>query len=345
VTNHPFSSGLIPAILLSAFAAAYAPCHTIRAQAVPSTTKILRLDSSGFPEIRLQIRLFDPKGYDVQGVSPAGLSVTEDGRRVEFQMEERETGAEIAFVLDAGMGLYAGGATGESRLEEMKQAVLEIVEDPVLMDGMSAFHILVQEPDGCQVLADPATPATRIRSILEQYRPQAPDRLAAPLEGVGGLLDRFEKADADDAVRSKAVVLLSGSLQTGRGPSLLDTAAKAGRLGIPIHSVLVREGFEFGESMQALSRRSGGSLGPESPAGGDAQTVLPFLPIAVRRQRLSGGFRGCGFRRNRKTGLGTVLVKDRTADGEDHLTGRESNGKPAARFHARGAGFPDECAR
>jgi hypothetical protein len=284
VKNHLFIPRRFLEILFLIVPTVFAPSQTIRAQGVPTSPQILKLDSSIFPEIRLQVRLSDQKGYGVSGVSAGSLSIMEDNRPVEFRMEEREAGAEIAFVLDAGMGLYANGATGASRLEEMKQTVLELVEDPLLMNGRDAFHVLVQEPDGCQILVNPETPVTQIRSILAQYRPQNPDRLAIPLESIGIVLDQFEKRNASGDGKSQAIVLLSGSLQTGRGPSLSETAARAKGMGVPVHTILVREGFELGESMQALSRQSGGAFYFFDATGAASLSDLRIRLIAIRRQ-------------------------------------------------------------
>ena len=222
--------------------------------------EILALNSAAFPEIHVRVQALDAKGGGVTGLSAESLAVTENSTPVEVSVTQEETGGEVAFVIDAGMGLYVTSAGGQSRLEEMKQAILNVVEDPTVMTGKDGFYVLVQEPDGYQVLVDPHTPVGEIRAALTAYKPKDPDRLASPLEGVEYLLGNFEKERQNGEVRAQSIVVLSGILQAGQGYSIDTTADHAKTLGVGISTVLVRAGYENYDTLERLAERSGGGF-------------------------------------------------------------------------------------
>ncbi len=183
-----------------------------RSQAVPATLQIIKIDSSAFPEVKVQILVLGPGGLEAAAPTKESLSLSENNRSVEYEIERQEMGAEIGFVLDAGIGLYSGSATGATRLQEMKEAVSDLTQDPLLLTGKDIFYVVAQEPNGSQVLVNPETPATQIPNILSQYRPPTTFSYSYPLGGVSALLDFYAKENSAGLGRAQAIVVFSGDL-------------------------------------------------------------------------------------------------------------------------------------
>jgi hypothetical protein len=263
---------------------ALAPSRQADAQGVAVAPRIIGVDSGAFPEIRLRALFLDQRGGAVAGVSPESIAVSENSHPVDFQVREEEGGMEIAFILDGGMGLYANGATGETRLEEMKAAVREVVTGSPWLAGKDRIDVIIQEPDGMLTLANGETPVSSIPARMAGYLPDAPDRLARPLDAVAAALDRFAAEQAGAAGRPQAIVLLSGILQTGPSVTASSVAAKARALGIPIHTILVRDGFELGENLQSLSASTGGLFKYYGPGGSASIAELKAVLNSMRRQ-------------------------------------------------------------
>jgi hypothetical protein len=127
--------------LLSAVGLAH-PSEKVRSQGTAATLQIVKLDTSAFPEIRVQVLILDPNGATAATPSNQNLTMSENSRSVEFSVEQKELGAEIGFLMDAGMGLYGGGASGATRLQEMKDAIQNPTQDPLLLTGKDVFYVV-----------------------------------------------------------------------------------------------------------------------------------------------------------------------------------------------------------
>jgi len=246
--------------------------------------QIISLDASAFPEIRARILLLDPNGSTAAAPTRQSLTLSENNVSVDFSVEQEESGAEIGFVLDAGMGLYNSGASGRTRLVEMKEAVLELTQDPLLLTGKDVFYVVAQEPRGHAVLVNPDTPATQISTVLGQYNPQITYQYAYPLEGVSALLDWFAQEKSAGNGRARAIVVLSGSMPLDRKYPLSSVAGKAGQMGIPVHTVMVRHSMAEEQSLRDLAEQTGGLFTYCGPECASNLAGLKTRLLGLRRQ-------------------------------------------------------------
>jgi hypothetical protein len=234
------------------------PVDVARSQAVVSTLRIVKIDSSAFPEVRIQILVLGPGGMQATAPTSESLSVSENNVPVEYALEQKEMGVEIGFVLDASTGLTKRGATGATRLQEMKDAVVELTQDPLLLTGKDVFYVVAQEPNGPAVLVNPETPATQIPTILAQYNPQIPFKNAYPLESVSSLLDAFAGENSSGVGRAQAIIVLSGGMSVDNKFPLDSIVTKANTSGVPVHTIQVRYPMAEQETLEQLAAEPDG---------------------------------------------------------------------------------------
>jgi hypothetical protein len=260
------------------------PSIRVRSQGIPATLQIVKLDTGAFPEIRVRVLLLDPNGSTAANPSKQNLIVSENSRAVEFTVEQMEIGAEIGFVMDAGMGLYGGGAGGATRLQEMKDAIQELSQDPLLLTGKDVFYVVAQEPRGVTTLVTPDTQAAQIPSLLGQYNPQITYQYAYPLEGVNSLLEGFAKENSSGSNRAQAIVVFSGTLLVDRKYPLNSIADKAKAMGVAVHTVLVRSSVAQEETLHSLADLTGGQFYFLSAEGPSSLSGLKSRLVGIRTQ-------------------------------------------------------------
>ncbi len=255
-----------------------------RSQAVPATLQIIKIDSSAFPEVKVQILVLGPGGLEAAAPTKESLSLSENNRSVEYEIERQEMGAEIGFVLDAGIGLYSGSATGATRLQEMKEAVSDLTQDPLLLTGKDIFYVVAQEPNGSQVLVNPETPATQIPNILSQYNPPITYSPSYPLAGVSALLDFFAKENSEGVGRAQAIVVFSGKMAVDKKFPMASVVTKAKAMGIRVHTVQIRHTMAEQEALEQLAAETGGRFFYYTPEGAVSLAGLKPLLTGIRTQ-------------------------------------------------------------
>jgi hypothetical protein len=270
--------------LLLAAAGLFFPAGIARSQGVASTVRIVRVDSSAFPEIRVQVLVLGAGGLESAAPTKDSLAVTENNRAVEYAIERQELGAEVGFILDAGLGLINSGATGQTRLQEMKDIVGELTQDPALLTGKDGFYVVAEEPNGPAVLVNPQTPATQIPTILGQYNPQTTYSPAYLLQGVSTMLDWFASENGNGNGRAQAIVVLSGTLAVNQKYPLAGTVNKAAGMGIPVHTVQVSRNMTQQETLEQLAAGTGGRFFYYTAEGAPSIAGLKPLLSGLRTQ-------------------------------------------------------------
>jgi hypothetical protein len=279
-----FVSRTFPGCFLLAALSLFFQVNPVRSQAVPATLQIIKVDSSAFPEIRVQILLLGPGGLESAAPSRESLSVSENNRSVEYAIEQQEMGAEIGFVMDAGTGLFSTSASGATRLQEMKDAISDLTQDPLLLTGKDIFYVIAQEPNGSQVLINPETPATQIPNILSQYNPPITYNLCAPLGGVSALLDYYAKENSAGLGRAQAIVVFSGKMEVDKKFPMASVVAKAKAMGIRVHTVLIRHSLVEQETLEQLAEETGGRFFYYTAEGAPSLAGLKPLLTGIRTQ-------------------------------------------------------------
>jgi hypothetical protein len=279
-----FVSRTFPVCFLLMALGLFLQVDLVRSQAVPATLQIIKVDSSAFPEIRVQILLLGPGGLESAAPSRESLSVSENNRSVEYAIEQQEMGAEIGFVMDAGTGLFSTSASGATRLQEMKDAISDLTQDPLLLTGKDIFYVIAQEPNGSQVLINPETPATQIPNILSQYNPPITYNLCAPLGGVSALLDYYAKENSAGLGRAQAIVVFSGKMEVDKKFPMASVVAKAKAMGIRVHTVLIRHSLVEQETLEQLAEETGGRFFYYTAEGAPSLAGLKPLLTGIRTQ-------------------------------------------------------------
>ncbi len=279
-----FAFLFFPILILLSAVGIILPTERVRSQGTAATLQIVKLDTSAFPEIRVQVLMLDPNGNTAATPSGKNLALSENSRPVEYTVEQKELGAETAFVLDAGLGLYSRGASGGTRLQEMKDAVAELTQDPLLLTGKDVFYVVAQEPRGGATLVNPDTQATQIPTILGQYNPQTTFQYAYPLGGVSALLDGFAKEDSAGLGRARAIVVFSGSMGVDAKFPLKSVAEKARAMGVAVHTVLVRASIADEQSLRDLADQTGGQFYFLSAEGVSQLSGLKARLLGIRNQ-------------------------------------------------------------
>jgi hypothetical protein len=260
------------------------PPAAARSQAVASTLRIIKIDSSGFPEVKVQILVLGAGGLEASAPTKESLSVSENNVSVEYEIQKQEVGAEIGFVMDAGFGLINSGATGQTRLQEMKDAVVDLTQDPALLTGKDVFYVVAQEPGGPKVLVNPETAATQIPNILGQYNPPTTYNYAYPLEGVSSLLDWFAKEASEGSGRAQAIVVFSGNLAVDKKFPMASVVNKAKLMGVPVHTVQTRFAMAQQETLEDLAEQTGGRFFYYTAEGASSLAGLEPLLKGLRTQ-------------------------------------------------------------
>jgi hypothetical protein len=260
---------LLPILFFLSAVGLALPSQRVRSQGTATSLQIVKLDPSAFPEIRVQVLMLDPNGSTAATPSDKNLTLSENSHPVEYTVEQKELGAETAFLMDAGMGLYSKGAGGGTRLQEIKDTIQELTQDPLLLTGKDVFYVVAQEPRGATTLVNPDTQATQIPTILGQYNPQTTYQYAYLLGGVSTLLDGFAKEDSAGLGRARAIVVFSGSMAVDAKFPLKSVAEKAKAMGVAVETVLVRATEAEEQTLRDLADQTGGQyyyLGPEGPS-------------------------------------------------------------------------------
>jgi Mg-chelatase subunit ChlD len=260
------------------------PAGLVRSQGVASTVRIVKVDASSFPEVRVQILVLGAGGLEASAPTKESLSVSENNKKVEYEIEQQEMGAEVGFVLDAGLGLINSGATGATRLQEMKEIVVELTQDPALLTGKDVFYVVAQEPNAPAVLVNPQTPATQIPTILNQYNPQTTYSPAYLLEGVSSMLDWFAKENSSGSGRAQAIVVISGTMAVNNKFPLTSVMNKAVGMGVPVHTIQVRHSMAQQETLEDLAEGTGGRFFFYTAEGAPSISGLKPLLTGLRTQ-------------------------------------------------------------
>jgi hypothetical protein len=279
-----FVSRTFPVCFLLMVLGLFLQVDLVRSQAVPATLQIIKVDSSAFPEVQVQILLLGPGGLESAAPSRESLSVSENNRSVEYEIEKQEMGAEIGFVMDAGTGLYRSSATSATRLQEMKDAISDLTQDPLLLTGKDIFYVIAQEPNGSQVLINPETPATQIPNILSQYNPPITYNLSAPLGGVSALLDFYAKENSAGLGRAQTIVVFSGKMEVDKKFPMASVVAKAKAMGIRVHTVLIRHSLADQDTLEQLAAETGGRFFYYTAEGAPSLAGLKPLLTGIRTQ-------------------------------------------------------------
>lgn len=227
--------------------------QVVYSQSGLTQVKITNLDYSQFPNVQVQAQVLDSANMPVFSLIPEEISLSEDGVVQTFEHRSVDKGIQVAFVLDMGLGISRKGATGNTRLGEMKSIMSAYVER--MGDGDQVSIFTITEVETTTVLTLESNKDT-IRTAISNLTIPSDTDFSFGLNAVYLALDDLKQAYNG---RAQAVVFLSSGIQAVAAKSS-ESANYANSMGISIYSVLVRttEDAATAPPMQKLSNSTNG---------------------------------------------------------------------------------------
>jgi len=205
----------------------------VNSQSGITTVKITGSDYSKFPIVSIQAQVLDSANMPVSSLTPSEISILEDNVPQTFEHRSEDKGVQVAFVLDLGSGISTPGATGSSRISEMKSILTAYADQMGGGDQLSIFSIT----------GDKTIPILKLESNKDSIR-AAIATLTVPAQiqdsfGLNAVYTAIEDLSQANSGRSQAVVFLSGGIQRVIAKSS-ESEKFANSKGISIYTVLVR---------------------------------------------------------------------------------------------------------
>jgi len=210
---------------------------TVHSQSSPVRVSITNLDYSKFPTIEVHAQVLDYADVTVNSLNPSDILLLEDNIPQSFDTRTEGAGTQVAFALDMGKGLLSAGATGNSRIGEMKNILTDYVNQMEEGDQISIFFVA---GDRTATILNLESNAEVIRAAIDRINPPAtsPEALEKSF-GLNAVYSALEDLGRAKNFKTQAVIFLSGGIQ--QDSENLDKLEKvANNQGIPIHTVLVR---------------------------------------------------------------------------------------------------------
>lgn len=222
-------------------------------QGAIASIRLTSVDYSAFPQVKVNAVILDTSGKFLNNLPDGSLAMTENGEAVTFEHRPTEVGVEVALVADVGAGNSSSGATGASRLVEIRDLISRYIEGMGANDR--ATVVLVNE-NGVSVLQPLTGDKTALAATINSISANPGSTVLT--NGLGGVkrgLDDLK--ELGDASRFKAVVLFSSGVQTSTPVNYGQVESYATQLNIPVHTVLTNSSYDGG-SLAGLARRTNG---------------------------------------------------------------------------------------
>jgi hypothetical protein len=144
---------LILGLLLAGLAQPAAPIA--RAQG-GARLQIARVDATNAPDITADVTVEDATGNRLGGLQPANFQVTENGKPVTpAALTPLKAGLQLAVVVDAAAGINKPGLTGQTRIDEVREALQNLLLQSKTLDVATRtdwVSVMVQRPQDFQTL-------------------------------------------------------------------------------------------------------------------------------------------------------------------------------------------------
>ena len=178
----------------------------VLAETSPAQLEIRRVDQSSFPDNRFYFYAYNVNGNPVPGLTSADIAVYDDQVPVQFSLAEKEAGVRVVFVIDAGIGITAKGATGLTRYAEMKEFINSFVNR---MGINSSVMVLTDENSNFRIISDFGTDPTKIKEQLDAYNPN-PNDYSNGVDAINKAITELKNINDD---KKEFIVLLTSGLE------------------------------------------------------------------------------------------------------------------------------------
>ncbi len=232
--------------------------HVVGAQD-PYQAAILEVNTSGFPQMEALVSVIDDQGMSVTDLGPANIEVFEDERQVEeVTIDTHQVGLQIVFVIDASTSIKYRGATGQRRLQEVKDALKAFAND-YMGDGQNWVTIIEPKEGDIATVLEFTGFKNALLNAIEDYDP-TPQGNTPLYELLLEALTIQETQNPSGRSMHKAVVVFSDGVDIVSEAEVADVNFRTNQEHISIHTVLLgSESTGPRENMQKLAERSLGS--------------------------------------------------------------------------------------
>lgn len=216
--------------------------------------QISAIDISEFPIIKVVLQAIGSNNEPITDLTPQSVSVKEDGEPVQFSLDPFTAGIRVIFLIDAGQGQNAVGATGDPRISEIKSAIKNYLSQ---MNVSDSVMILAQEGDRTNVISDFSSSATDLQNSLNGYQYSSTQASS----GYAGILDALSRLKQQTDGKEAFIVFLSSGIQN-QAPDIYKSVINqlSGTDHPTIHALLFRAGDDgFGSRLIEIAKLGGGS--------------------------------------------------------------------------------------
>lgn len=273
-------------LLLGSFGPALAQQSITRLQ-------IASIDSVTFPDVKLRAIVRDSNGNmvpvaDLQSNLELAEKVMANQEVVSdeahgFALQQVDVGVEVIFLLDVGADADDVGATGKTRIEEMKEVVQSYLG---LMTIGDTAGLWVVSGSGVSTIQPITSDSNLILSGLGKL-PGGGSRS----DGVAGLTNALQELvlSANHNTMVQSIVLISTGLYNG-DEGVQDVINLAKSNNVTINTVLVRD-YAYTNAVGPLSQLAAGTMGTYVHYKTTAAPQLIFTWLANQRQQIEMSFR------------------------------------------------------
>ncbi len=231
------------------------------AQGAIQSLHISSIDISGFPAVKFMLQAIDSNNQPLAGLTAQAISVSENGTPVQFSMNPSPVGVRVIFLIGAGLGFDATGATGKSRISEMKTAIADYLSQ---MNASNSVSILAEvgditKGDTTNLISDFTSSATDLQNRLDGY--QSVETVSS--SGYAGILDALSRLKQQTDGKKAFIIFLSDGIQNEKLPgdiynSVINQLSQPGHP--TIYTLLFRSGDDgYGARLNELARLGGGN--------------------------------------------------------------------------------------
>ena len=205
-------------------------------------------DLAAYPRVAVFTRIVDDSRRAVPGLTPAALTLEEDGRPiVDFSLEPAAQGLHVAFVIDPGPDPKRVGETGQATLEEAR-AVVRLFANEYMRQGDTVA--VWSNAAGESIAVQPTTGAVSELSAGLDALSLQPSPVITP--AIEAALDSLTAFDAS-AASQRQLIVLSPGWRGAPDPGLIQRLDAA---GIIVNAVETRRGLDLGSSLAQLVSRA-----------------------------------------------------------------------------------------
>ena len=256
------------------------PGITVAAQAA-GTIELSTPSSVDFPQIVFYAGVLGPDGRPVHALPPTSFTLTEDGIPIEdFLMQEETVGSRQIFAVNAVDALRRRDVLGVTRLQQVRQALIDIWSDRPASSAPDQVSLLT--PEASLTIHRPAV--ADLIPVLEDWPPS----YSGPEVGYRVLLDALAASldPLPHPAMANDVIFVTPLLDRNNEQELTDARAMAAGSGARIHVVLVGTEEQAGTAealrLQEAAEATGGSFWVLEPAAGLADLDARLQDVRTR---------------------------------------------------------------